>query len=136
MTTPGEKTSKRETHPFVVPGLFEPVPAGSKAKPAPTTVEIYRPDERQMVGLLRLLEAVDRGGDPARQILLFERMVASLFTEQRVWDRFEEANIEGAVTWAVYGDFVRSIIQHFYPNAQQAGPAEPATRRRASRARR
>lgn len=135
MTTPGEV---RETKIFAVPGLFYPVPKGApkNTKPKAREAQLWKPYENQLTAMLRMTEALERGQGGAREVIMFETMVASLFVEQTDWDDFEMVRMAGKVNDSAYGDFIQAVIKGFYPQreaAQNNGPAP--TRRRAARAR-
>lgn len=132
MTTPGEA---RETKVFAVPGLFHPVPkdAPKNTKPMPREAQLWKPYENQLTALLRMTEALERGQGGAREVIMFETLVASLFVEQSDWDDFERVRMAGQVNDSAYGDFVQTVIKGFFPNREQAPTNGPApTRRRAA----
>lgn len=133
MTTPGEA---RETDIFTVPGLFHPVPAGSKAAAKPVEAMLYKPTEGQMSMIMRLSEALERGHRDMAMINSYTRILASLFVDRDTWLDLKEAIEEGRVDINEYGPLLLDVLRRFFPQKDEAPRTGPQpTRRRAQRAR-
>lgn len=93
-------------------------------------VTVYRPTEAQWVRLMRISETVSRnsstpGPVTVKAVLLFDKIVASLFVEQAEWDEVEEALATGAISEEFYLQFLQRMSAAFGLELQLEEPAPP-----------
>lgn len=127
--------AQRPTAPFLLPKTFRLVDGERQQVEA----MIYEPTGVQIATLGRMMTALEHGEIGHEAVFSFAEMVASLFVEQADWNDFERLLIQGKLDNDEYGDFVQSIVRHFYPTEEEAprtGPRQVPTRRKTTARRR
>lgn len=112
------------------------------------TVTVFRPTEGQWVRLMRVSETVSRnaqesGAVTVKAVLLFDKILASLFAEQDEWDLIEEELATGAISEEFYLETPKKVANAFgiplqveeerpatRPTKRAAAAKRPAPRRR------
>lgn len=100
------------------------------------TVTVYRPTEGQWVRLMRVSETVSRNAEESgpvtvKAVLLFDKILASLFAEQDEWDVIEEELATGAISEEFYLETLQRVANAFGIPLQleeETGPKRPTKR--------